>query len=77
MRLKLEEQTGFFEQPVHRLKRQPLPGSQQAADKAFAKQFDEQVDAGSWLTSGFVSPRVLDIKPGRPRSPIRQKPARR
>jgi LPS-assembly protein len=64
MRLKIEDQVGFFEQPSYTIKRQPLPGSKAAADKAYAAQFAEQPGGDSWLSSGFASPRVLDIKPG-------------
>ena len=64
MRLKLEDQIGFFEQPSYTLKRQPSPGTQGALNKAYAAQFAEQQEGNSWLTSGFATPRVLDIKPG-------------
>ena len=64
MRLKIEDQVGFFEQPSYTIKRQPLPGSKAAADKAYAAQFAEQEGDDSWLSSGFASPRALDIKPG-------------
>ena len=65
MRMKLEDQVGFFEQPSYRIKRQPQPGSQTAADKAYAARFGEQQSKGDdYWNSGFASPRVLDIKPG-------------
>ncbi|WP_298313146.1 lipid IV(A) palmitoyltransferase PagP, partial [Propionivibrio sp.] len=64
MRMKLEDQVGFFEQPSYTLKRQPAPGSKAAADKAFAARYAQQQDENSWLTSGFAAPRMLDIKPG-------------
>ncbi|WP_301101792.1 lipid IV(A) palmitoyltransferase PagP [Propionivibrio sp.] len=65
MRLKLEDQIGFFEQPSYTIKRQPQAGSKAAADKAFATNFTEQLrNDDSWLTSGFASPRAFDIRPG-------------
>lgn len=62
MRMKLEDQVGYFDEPSYTLKRQPTPGSKAAAEKEYAARFAEQ--NSSWLTSGFAPPRVLDIKPG-------------
>jgi LPS-assembly protein len=64
MRLKLEDQVGFFEQPTYTIKRQPLIGSKAADDKEFAARFLEQPGNSSWLTSGFASPLALGFKPG-------------
>ena len=65
MRMKLEDQVGFFEQPSYRIKRQPQPGSQAAANKAYAALFAEQSQPGDdYWNSGFASPRALEIKPG-------------
>lgn len=64
LRLKLEDQIGYFEQPSYTLKRQPTPGSQGALNKASAEKYEERQGSGTWLTSGFESPKVLDIKPG-------------
>ncbi len=68
MRLKIEDQVGYFEQPSYTIKRQPLPGSKAAADKAFAASPEGQAGGDSWLNSGFATPRVLDIKPGQTRA---------
>lgn len=58
MRLKLEDQVGFFEQPSYTIKRQPSTGKDSTA------RGPEQQDEDSWLTSGFAKPQMLDIKPG-------------
>jgi LPS-assembly protein len=59
MRLRLEDQVGFFEQPSYLIKRQPQPGSQAAADKAFAAQYLEQQGGDTW-NSGFALPRSFN-----------------
>jgi LPS-assembly protein len=64
MRLKLEDEVGYFEQPSYLLKRQPQAGSKAAADKAFAQSPAGQQGGKDWFTSGFATPRALDIKPG-------------
>ena len=64
MRMKLEDQVGFFEQPAYTLKRVPQAGSQAAANKAFARSDAAQVASDEWFNSGFATPRILDIKPG-------------
>ena len=64
MRMKLEDQVGFFEQPAYTMKRVPQAGSQAAANKAFARSDAAQVASDEWFSSGFATPRVLDIKPG-------------
>ncbi len=64
MRMKLEDQVGFFEQPSYTLKREPAPGSKGAAAKAFARSEAAQGPGEDWLSSGFATPRVIDIKPG-------------
>jgi LPS-assembly protein len=62
MRLKLEDQVGYFDQPFYTIKRQPAAGSQAAADKDYARQFGNQET--DWLNSGFATPRVLNFAPG-------------
>ncbi len=57
MRLKLEDQVGFFEEPEFHFKRGPLPGSQAAADKDFAERYLEQRSQGYW-EGGFAMPLV-------------------
>ncbi len=64
MRLKLEDQVGFFEQPSFTIKRQPQAGSKAAVNKAYAEQFAEQQGDDAWFNSGFASPRALNLKPG-------------
>ena len=64
MRMKLEDQVGFFEQPSYTLKREPAPGSKGAAAKAFARSDAAQAPGEDWFNSGFATPRVIDIKPG-------------
>ena len=65
MRLKLEDQVGYFEQPSYTLKRQPLPGSLAAADKAYAAESQAKLRAelSSWK-AGFASPTALNIAVG-------------
>ena len=64
MRMKLEDQVGYFEQPVYSLRRQPRPDSQAAADKAFAQNFLEQQNSKDFWNSGFAAPRTYDLKQG-------------
>ncbi len=64
MRLRLEDEIGYFEQPAYTLKRQPQAGSKAAADKAFAESPAGQIGDKDWFNSGFATPRVLNIKPG-------------
>ena len=59
MRMKLEEQVGFFEQPVYRVKQQTRAGAQDTYTARLAEMQSED-----YWTSGFASPRTLDIKPG-------------
>ena len=62
MRLKLEERLGFFERPEFRFKRGPAPGSQAAADIAFAEHYLEQRSQEGW-TAGFAMPLMTqDIR---------------
>ena len=65
MRLKLEDQVGYFEQPSYTLKRQPQPGSLEAADKAYAAESMAKLRAeqSSW-NAGFASPTALNITVG-------------
>ena len=65
MRLKLEDQVGFFDQPSYTIKRAPQAGSQAAVDKVFAAEsLAKQRAEKSWLNSGFASPTVLSIAVG-------------
>ena len=64
MRLKMEDQVGFFEQPSYTIKRQPQVGSKAAADKAFEQSSAAHLGGDDWFNSGFASPRALNIKPG-------------
>ena len=57
MRLKLEDQIGFFEQPTYLLKHQ-----QRKAPAALPEAAEET--EGDWLNSGFASPRSLNNQTG-------------
>ena len=59
MRLKLEDQIGYFEQPSYFLKRQPQPGSKAATDKAYAASYSGLQNVDS-VNSGFALARALD-----------------
>ena len=61
MRLKLEDQVGYFDQPSYLIKRQP-PATDSAADERLAELARKA--GGDWLNSGFESPRALNIKAG-------------
>ena len=52
MRLKLEDQVGYFEQPSYFIKRQPQSGSKAASDKAYAANYSVQQNVDFW-NSGF------------------------
>ena len=64
MRMKLEDQIGYFEKPVYSIRREPRPDSQAAADKAFAQAFIAQQSKGDFWNSGFAAPQSYDLKPG-------------
>ena len=59
MRMKLEEQVGFFEQPVYRIKQQIRAGTQNTYTARLAEMKSED-----YWNSGFALPRTLEIKPG-------------
>lgn len=59
MRLKLEDQIGYFEQPSYFLKRQPLSGSKAAAEKANAASLAALQPAGL-LNSGLAMSSLPD-----------------
>ena len=59
MRLRLEDQIGYFQQPTFLLRRQPAEGSKAAASKAFAQQYLEQQNTVDDWDSGFALPRSL------------------
>ena len=64
MRMKIEDQVGYFEQPVYSLRRQPRPDSQAAADKAFAQEFLERQTGKDFWNSGFAALRTYELKQG-------------
>lgn len=65
MRLKIEDQVGFFDHPEYTLKRQPQSGSKKAEDKIYATHFAEQEkESGDYWNSGFATQKLLNIKPG-------------
>ncbi len=59
MRMKLEEQVGFFEQPIYRVKQQTRTATQNTYTAGMTEFRNED-----YWNSGFASPRTLDIKPG-------------
>ena len=59
MRLRIEDQIGYFEQPVFQMKRQPLPGSKAAADNAFAEQSFARQNSADYWNSGFALPQAF------------------
>lgn len=64
MRLKVEDQVGYFEQPSYYLKHQSLTGSKAANDRAASELYMERLSSSSWWNSGFETPRAMNIKPG-------------
>jgi len=56
MRLKLEDQVGYFDQPSYVIKRQPPAEKDDALSGRFAAQ--AQTGEGAWLSSGFASSKV-------------------
>ena len=63
MRLKLQDQVGYFDQPSYTIKRQP-PAKDNAAEERLAELAEKT--GGDWLNSGFESPR-MNVKPGQSR----------
>lgn len=59
MRLKLESQLGFFEQPDFRFNRSSRSGSPSAADVTFAERYLEQRHQSYW-SSGFAMPLATE-----------------
>ena len=76
MRLKIEAEVGYFNQPTYTLKRQPRAGTQAAADKAFAESAAGQQVGSGWFSSGFATPRLLAIRPGQTTFKESTKPVR-
>ncbi len=66
MRLRIEDQVGYFEQPSYQLKRQ-LMGGKTADDPANSSQQLEELGRQSWWNSGFASPGAMNIVPGQTR----------
>ena len=64
MRLRLEDQVGYFEQPSYQLKHQSLTGGKAAKERAESDQYLDGARNTSWWNSGFESPRTMNIKPG-------------
>ena len=57
MRLRLEDEIGYFDQPSYRLKRQPPDAKKAAEDspeKVLAARITANQSESSWLSSGFV-----------------------
>lgn len=65
MRLKMEDQVGYFDQPSYFLKRSLLGGSADAKkEEDRTLQLIEQAGKDSWWNSGFASPAATNLKPG-------------
>ena len=64
MRLKLQDQVGYFDQPSYTIKRQPA-----ATDSATEERLAELAEkaGGDWLNSGFETPRTASIRSGQTR----------
>ena len=62
MRLKIEDQVGYFEQPSYTIRRKSP--AVLAAEAARTGGRAEQAQADDWLNSGFASPRALNIAVG-------------
>ncbi|MBE2258432.1 MAG: LPS assembly protein LptD [Candidatus Accumulibacter sp.] len=70
MRMRLEDQFGFFDDASYFVKRSPPARSRARADGS-AGATAESATPGSEFTSGFAAPRVLDIAPGQTRVSMR------
>lgn len=57
MRLKIEDQIGFFDQPVYTFKRQPDAEKLAAEKRGFRPRTTDDID-GDWLNSGFETPQA-------------------
>ena len=66
MRLRIEDQVGYVEQPSYQLKRQ-LMGGKAADDRANSNRQLEELSRQSWWNSGFASPQAMNIAPGQTR----------
>lgn len=57
MRLRLEDQVGFFDEPEYTLKRQPKSAKQDTASKVYAETYAGLQQSGAGLASGFAPPQ--------------------
>lgn len=64
MRLKMENQVGYFQSPSYYLKHQSLVGEKKESERAESDRLLQQVDGGSGGESGFASPVAMSIAPG-------------
>ena len=64
MRLRLEDQVGYFEQPSYQLKHQSLTVGKAAKERAESDQYLDEARNSSWWNSGFETSRAMSIKPG-------------
>ena len=64
MRLKLEDQVGYFDQPSYFLKRVAQTDSKIATDRVKSEQYLESLTGSSWGNSGFAAPQAMSIMPG-------------
>ena len=64
MRLRLEDQVGYFEQPSYYLKHQSLLGGKTASDRDESdRQLEKLADTSMW-NSGFAAPQTMKFVPG-------------
>lgn len=67
MRLRLEDQVGYFEQPTYYLKHQSLLAGKAEADRAESSQILGKINNNAAWSSGFEMPRSMSIAPGQTR----------
>jgi LPS-assembly protein len=64
MRLRLEDQIGYFEQPSYQLKHQSLLGGRKASEREESERRIEKLANASLWNSGFATPQATAFMPG-------------
>lgn len=64
LRLRLEDQVGYFEQPSYYLKHQSLLGGKTASDRAESNRYLGKVSNNAWWNSGFAAPQSMELASG-------------
>jgi LPS-assembly protein len=67
LRLRLEDQIGYFEQPAYQLKHQSLLGGRKAADREESARRIEKLANDSMWNSGLATPQAMKFVPGQTR----------